>query len=582
MKPKKERIILLIILAITAVLYIPSLNGDFIFDDFNNIVYNYRILIKDLAPVSIMQALTCTKGGVRPLAHFSFALNYYFFGINPFYFHLVNLIIHLINTILVFSFIKKLAIRFGNEEKAETTALIASAFFALATIQTSAVSYIVQRMAIGMTLFSLLSLILFLNKKYFYSFVCFILALGFKENAVLIIPIIAYFVWIERGKDKKELLYGLAFFFLLAIFILSPYGFDLFAKFQNGASQKGFTLWERLITEPRIVFHYIWLIIFPYYKMFVLNYQYPLSTSLISPITTLLSIMGIIAIGVFSIICKDKFLSFLSGFFLISLSIENTIIPLDIAYEHRMYFSMIAISGIVGYIFAKYLEKKWIPAIILLLIFANGVNTFLRNTQYKNYISILEQDLSHYPHNVRALYNMYMMKMKNGEQKEALEFLKKCLKENPKVYNVYTSYANHLAKTKSFEDAISYLEQILKQNKNIDKPHLIMWKIAKLYEQKGDKKNAIKWFSEAMKKYPNSIKIRRDFGLLLFNNGNYYYGYLNTAKAYELDNYNPLTVYYLAKMTKHLKMNEKYKFFSEFYKLLYQEGKYYSLPKPEF
>ncbi len=582
MKDKKTIFGLVFILILTSLIYIPSLNGDFIFDDFNNIVYNYRILIKDLKPISIMQVLTCTKGGVRPLAHLSFALNYYFFGVNPFYFHLINLIFHLLNIILVFFVVKNIWERFEEEENSKLAALISSLFFAAATIQTSAVSYIVQRMALGMTLFSLLSILLFLKKKYFYSSVSILLAFGFKENAILVFPIIFFLYWIESGKNKKVLISGITVFAILAALILSPYGFNLSEYFKNGYKFKDFTMWERVLTEPRVIFHYLSLIIFPYFKRFAINYNYPLSESIISPFTTILSLIGILFLIVFAFICKRKYISFFAGFFLISLSLENSFLPLDIAYEHRMYFPMVALSAITGYIFVKFLRTKWVPLTIIILVIFSTINTFKRNLQYRDYISILQQDLSLYPHNVRALYNMFVMKLKKGEKEEAIKYLKLCMKNNPTVYNVYSSYADYIANKNSIEDAIKYLVDILEKKTKIDKPHLIMWKIAKLYERNRDDKNALKWYSNAMKKYPKSIKIRRDFGLFLFNNGNRYYGYLNMAKAYELDNYNPLTVFYLAKMTKVLKMNDKFNFFSNFYKLLYQEGRYYNLPKPDF
>ncbi|BBB31678.1 hypothetical protein TTHT_0024 [Thermotomaculum hydrothermale] len=203
MKNRKTLIGLILTFLITLIIYIPAMGGDFIFDDFNVIVYNYRILIKDLTPISIMQVLTCTKSGIRPLAHFSFALNYYSGGINPFYFHLINIVFHLINTLLVFFVIKKIWENFEGEEKSNTVALISALFFATTTIQTSAVSYIVQRMALGMTLFSLLSILLYLNKKYFYSFVCIILALGFKENALLLFPILFFFTGLKTEKKRK-------------------------------------------------------------------------------------------------------------------------------------------------------------------------------------------------------------------------------------------------------------------------------------------------------------------------------------------------------------------------------------------
>ncbi|MEJ2345032.1 MAG: hypothetical protein P8090_06415 [Gammaproteobacteria bacterium] len=91
------------ILALTAAAYWPGLFGDYMFDDFPNILLNQRLDIKSLSPDQLVSAALSSDSGPlrRPISMVSFALNRYAFGVAPFSFKVTNLIIHLINGILV-------------------------------------------------------------------------------------------------------------------------------------------------------------------------------------------------------------------------------------------------------------------------------------------------------------------------------------------------------------------------------------------------------------------------------------------------------------------------------------------------
>ena len=84
--------------------YLPGLPGNFIFDDYLNIVQNPAVHAQTLDAQSLRWAAGSSKAGPlkRPLSMVSFAFNFYFGGLNPLGYKLVNVSIHVLNGILIF------------------------------------------------------------------------------------------------------------------------------------------------------------------------------------------------------------------------------------------------------------------------------------------------------------------------------------------------------------------------------------------------------------------------------------------------------------------------------------------------
>jgi len=538
------------------VLYYPSLQGSFIFDDYPNIINNYDTLIKNLSFSSIWQAMYSTHGGIRPFAHLSFALNYYFFGLNPFYYHVINVAFHCINSFLVFVLLKEVSKKWLVEYKNSFIPMFGALFFAVATIQTSAVSYIVQRMALGMTLFALLSLIFFVKRKYVLSVLMWILALGFKENAALVPFIILLFLWVENEKNKT--VFSVSFivtFLIVSLFLFSPM-LNFYDKIVSGYDSRTFTLTERLLTEPRVIFHYFSLIIYPLYSRFVLHYGFFISKGLFTPFTTFLSIFSLVGISLIGIFSKGKWLSFWILFIIITLSLESSIIPLDIAYEHRMYFPMVGVSALFGYFVNKYVNKRFVIVFVVIFLIFSGINTFLRNRQYHSYESILKQDFNNYPNNPRLLHNLFAIYLQKGEKNKSYYYLCKSLENNSFYYNDYVDFSNLIVEKSGVNSGIRYLKNVLRTKRKINKTYLILWKIAKLYEVKNDVKVAEQHYLLALQLQKKSVKVFRDYGLLLFKNGKYKEGYYYMKKAYRLRENNHVVLSCLIQMANRLNLKK--------------------------
>ena len=93
-------------------IYSNALQSSWHLDDYENIASNPRILIKDLAPETLRNALAGSPEGrplpYRSLAFLSFALNGFFHYTDVTGYHVVNIIIHVITAFLLFATVMKL------------------------------------------------------------------------------------------------------------------------------------------------------------------------------------------------------------------------------------------------------------------------------------------------------------------------------------------------------------------------------------------------------------------------------------------------------------------------------------------
>ena len=81
------------------------------------------------------------------------------------------------------------------------------------------------------------------------------------------------------------------------------------------------------------------LIAFPLPSRLNLDYDFPLSKSLVDPPTTLLSILVIAGLLIYSvwIARKRPVLSYFILWYFGNLVIESSVFPLELVYEHRLY-----------------------------------------------------------------------------------------------------------------------------------------------------------------------------------------------------------------------------------------------------
>ncbi len=352
-------------LVLTTVCYWPGLHGGFVFDDFTNIVGNPVLRIGTKGIAAWWSAAINGYPGLigRPLPMLSFAINFQLDELNPFYFKLVNLAIHLLTGLalgvlgyLLLSTVQQPAL---NQRSRLAVAALAAIVWLVHPFNLTSVIYVIQRMTGLATLFLVCGTVCYVHGrmkqlrhqagwKWILAGLlgCGSLAVLSKEIGFLL-PL--YLLVVEsvffrfQGPEKanrKRLLalfgvaLGLPLLALLVLLALSP------DTLLGGYQFREFTLAERLLTEPRVLLWYLRMLVVPdTSQMGIYLDDIPISRSLLDPPSTLpaiLLLLGILAIGV-TLRRKVPIAAFACLWFLAGHAMESTIIPLEIAFEHRNY-----------------------------------------------------------------------------------------------------------------------------------------------------------------------------------------------------------------------------------------------------
>jgi len=354
------------------VLYWPGLYGGFFFDDFVNFLEPAEIRIKELSSDTLLAAWQSGHAGPlgRPISMLSFALNYYFSGFVPFYFKLTNVVVHLLNGLLVYLLVHLIARAMGQSSKpagaGPMLALMLAAAWAIHPIQLTSVLYVVQRMTSLSSMFMLVALLLHIWARQLRPFdkrglwalvvawgVAFPMALLSKETGVLFVGyVFAYELIIRRHFNRgfdRPATWFLSSLSVGGVAFLAYLSFSSSSLF-SGYEERAFSLFERLITEARIVWTYLGMIFLPSLTDFSLYHDdYEISKGLLQPVSTLLAVAGIFVLFVIAWHQRIKrpLIAFAIAWFLIGHSLESTVFPLELMHEHRNYLPSLALVFLI-------------------------------------------------------------------------------------------------------------------------------------------------------------------------------------------------------------------------------------------
>lgn len=406
--------------------YFTGLDGGFVFDDIGNIVKN-----EDLKSQSFwLSILHSGQNGVlkRPLSYFSFYLNILTTGYNPFYFKLTNLLIHFANSFLVFLISRLLFLSFIKvANRRNTLAFLVFAIFLLHPMALTSVLYSVQRMTSLSAFFTFLGIYCFLygrlrlGHRYRLWFIgfsvlfCLLLAMLSKENGVLL-PYYCLLieVLVLRFQNLNSATTRLFKRIFVAMILLPVcYALLLFGSqptlLESWYAGRSFTAVERLMTEARVLWFYLRLILIPDINLMGLYHDdIRISTGVLSPWTTLTSIIGLclLFIAAFGLRHKAPVFSFGILFFFIGHSIESSIIALEIAHEHRNYLPMFAVIFIVVYyldrLFWNTNHVKIKIRFVCMTLLVLALSTSLRANIWSNNFDLALSSVNKHPDSSRA------------------------------------------------------------------------------------------------------------------------------------------------------------------------------------
>ncbi len=372
-------ITLVLLLAITLLLYLAGSGGTLYYDDLRPLQQLENIHDWRSAALYITSEISGPLG--RPLSMITFALQQTSWPDQISNFLIFNIFLHLTNGVLVYFLCKAFlaALNTGNSQTQEQmskfhlelTAVLVTSLWLLSPIQISTTLITIQRMT-GLSAFFMLSGLLL----YIYGLqnaanrlqrsrlqqICglglmTLLAMFSKENGLLL-PVLALVLEKTllrdmKGRDTKLRLTFLWFSTTVVIgyliyFILSTDGVYLY---------RDFTMLERVLTQPYILLTYLKLSFVPdlfAYNPFHDNIRVFSLANL--PWYGLLSIFIVLTLLSLAVTIKQRYpvLSFAILWFFAAHLLESTVLGLELYFEHRNYLAILGPCFAIGWYLSKW------------------------------------------------------------------------------------------------------------------------------------------------------------------------------------------------------------------------------------
>ncbi len=467
-----------VLIALTFFSYHSALDGPFVFDDQVNIQENPAVAIRDLSITSLKQAMFSNQSGElkRLLPALSFGLNHYQAQgfMNTFVFKLTNLIIHILNGLLVFGLASQLAPRIfpaidqglSINKQYSIFAFFVALLWLVHPLQVTTVAYIVQRMTSMATLFMLLGLngyvyarerlerkpILGLLGMFLAIVLGTLLGLLAKENAVLLILYtgVIELCWYPKQAARNKILWGYAA--ILGIGLCAILYLNLTGRLNilEGYYSRPFTLEQRLLTEARVLWFYLQMLVVPHLQVMGLYHDdLALSKSWLEPFTTVVSVIlwAVTLLVAWLLRNKQPVLTFAVLWFLVGHSMESSILPLEIIFEHRNYLPSLSIIILIVYglaLFGRWLGKrleKWqgrnlqMPSIIALCSVISLIYvglTSVRANYWASEETLFQSMAQHHPESPISLYTYAeLLNKKQDRSDDAYPYYLKAVSLNP-------------------------------------------------------------------------------------------------------------------------------------------------------
>jgi tetratricopeptide (TPR) repeat protein len=351
-----------VVFVVCVLAYWPGLGGPFMLDDFGSIA-----ALGDRGGISDWETFkSFVFGGTagplgRPISLLSFLIDSNNWPTDPWPFKRTNLVIHLLTGALIGLLTARIlrALQFDDGDAVWIT-LVATACWLLHPFLVSTTLYAVQRMAQLATLFVFAGLNAYLYGRSFLSsrpmkayllmsasiggFT--LLAMYSKENGILL-PMLVGVIEItilasQRPRLARLNRYWAITFIIIPSAVVALYLFDrvLRDNFFDIVPPRHYSAYEGLLTQSRVLVDYLRHWYLPeLYTSGVFQDHFLKSTGVLSPITTLLSIMFHLVVVSVSLLKRREWplFAFAVLFFYAGHILESSVLNLELYFEHRNY-----------------------------------------------------------------------------------------------------------------------------------------------------------------------------------------------------------------------------------------------------
>jgi protein O-mannosyl-transferase len=413
-REKEDRIWpeLLLLIAITIIVYAVSFFNGFVRDDELIIVNNPQTLSLQSIP-DVLFGPDVIKPYYRPLNRATYLLDYRIAGMNAAWYHGVNILLHAGNVLLLYLVCRRL---FPDR----TAALIAALLFAVHPANSEAVNFISARNTVLALFFTLASFLAFMRAREqgrqlpLLSALLFFCGLLSKETAFMLVVIIALYTVVplpgQEGREQGKRRYIILFPFLFAMlmyFAMRTYALhDLV-----GTSVPSAGLLDRLYQNVTIIPQYFALLVFPL-DLTIYHTAVP-RTGIVALPGVLFAVWIAILAGLWLLFRRgDRAMQFGIVWCVVNYAPISNIVPIpaDPITERFLYMPSVGFFIVVGSLLNSLaLQKRWkyqywTGAAAVLLVFS--ILTVQRSLDWKNEIILNTSGVMNNPSSASAHYNL--------------------------------------------------------------------------------------------------------------------------------------------------------------------------------
>jgi Flp pilus assembly protein TadD len=519
-----------------ALVYSNTLDVPFVFDDPRSITENRHIRISSLDPRTLFAAAFDSPLH-RPVASLSFALTYYFWEYDVTAYHAVNTLIHALNGVLVYWLALIVFARSsGNKRESPPDArlrglaLFSACLFVAHPLQIQSVTYVVQRMNSLSTMFYLLALLLYLVGRsaklhgrrralWLGSLVSWVLAMGSKEiAATLPVIILLYELLLTRDLrlgSIKNALWKAAAAGLLILPVIIVY----WPRFV-GFAARDFNMWERLLTQCRVVVLYGSLVLYPHPGRLNLLHEISTSRSLVDPVSTLASLVLILVVLAlaFWFARRRPLVSFCILWIAANLIIESSAVHLDMIFEHRTYLPMVGVALLAGYGVGRVPERMWkstgaLGVAVLLLL---GTAAHVRNRTWGDEVTLWSDVASKSKGDVRIFTNLGNALQRVGRLEEAIRYQRRASEIEPDSATPHNNLGSAMMLNGQIEQALAHFTESIRLSPYLGSAHANM---GLALQKLGREDEAIEAFVKAVRFNPRLAGAHHRLAIVLSQQG---------------------------------------------------------------
>ncbi|HSG09492.1 MAG TPA: tetratricopeptide repeat protein [Longimicrobiales bacterium] len=509
--------VLALILTVSA--YRPALDSGFYFDDNTNLVRAPALHWSEVSLRAARDLWTNAHLPTRFVANLTLALNHAAAGLRPMGYHAVNVVIHLLVGLAVFVLIRAYegGTRSGAPgggtwpQAAGPAAALAAALFLVHPLNTQAVTYVVQRMASLAALFCIVAFTIYLlarehrsGRSAWYlgatAVPIWLLGMGCKENAALLpFVLIAYEAcfhrdfwrarWNALGNRGRLALFAACV--TAAAVLVSVFGSSF--RFTHTWDIRDFNGWERILTQLRVQWLYLGLLIWPSPGRLTLEHDVAVSRSLLDPVSTLVAgLLWVVALGGVLVLCaRWPRYGFPLAAYLIWHSLESGPVNLELVFEHRMYLPMTMVALLAGVVLADVGggRLRHLPFIALALTLPMARATWERNRVWADEEAFFRDTAIKAPNKFRPWYNLGTFLGREGRIEEARGPLERAAQLDPEHSEVNNQLGNiYLLSGKAQQALEAYRKAVRLTPENME----ARYNLAALADQLGLNEEAVR------------------------------------------------------------------------------------------